>query len=294
MKFLETTSSRRAAWVASACFIFASWLACAAIGQAQGQPPKDAAETAPAKAVTTATEAAQSESLASIIMGSGVIGLLFYAVLAVFSIAALAIILERLVNLRRDKVVSPALVERLLQLVRSGQATKENLESLCRGNTTPLAIILEAGVLRAGRPISEVEKGVEEAAAWELYGLRARHRFLSVIATVAPLVGLLGTVVGMIIAFRVSASQGLGKGEMLARGIYIALLTTAIGLMIAIPCLMFAAWFNTRIDSFIREINACLTKTMPCFSRLEVAAQPAAAASTNGTHQPAEPAGAGS
>lgn len=292
MKFLETTTGRIAAWLASTGCILAVWFFCTVGVQAQNPPTDTTAASAPA---AKPADESHEESLAEIIMGGGLIGLIFYAVLAALSIAAMAIMLERLFNLRRDKVVPQAFVERLLQLVRSGQATRESLESLCQGNTTPIVLILEAGLLRAGRPISDVEKGVEEAATWEVYGLKARHKYLSVIANVAPLVGLLGTVVGMIIAFRVSAHAGLGKGEMLARGIYIALLTTAIGLMIAIPCLLCAAWFNTRIDSFVREINACLTKTMPCFSRMENSAQAASAvASTNGTRQPAEAAGASS
>jgi biopolymer transport protein ExbB len=99
--------------------------------------------------------------------------------------------------------------------------------------------------------------------------MRARNRPLSVIGSIAPLVGLLGTVVGMIFAFGEASEEGLGKAEALAHGIYLALMTTAAGLTIAIPSLLCAAWFNARVERFMREIDECLLDTMPSFARLE-------------------------
>ena len=115
----------------------------------------------------------------------------------------------------------------------------------------------------------EVEKAMEDAAAREMAAMRSRNRPLSVIGSVAPLVGLLGTVVGMIFAFRVSSLAGLGKAELLAEGIYLALLTTAGGLTIAIPCLLLVAWFNTLVERFMRDIDETLLEVMPGFTRVE-------------------------
>ena len=112
--------------------------------------------------------------------------------------------------------------------------------------------------------------------AREMAGLRARNRPLSVIGSVAPLVGLLGTVVGMIFAFRTTSQAGLGKAELMAEGIYLALITTAAGLAIAIPCLLLVAWFNSRVDRMMWQIDEQLLETLPCFAQMETTASPAA------------------
>jgi biopolymer transport protein ExbB/TolQ len=75
----------------------------------------------------------------------------------------------------------------------------------------------------------------------------------------------------MIFAFRISSQAGLGRAELLAEGIYLALMTTAAGLTIAIPCLLLNAWFNTRADKFLREIDELMLDTTPCFARIEAA-----------------------
>ena len=140
---------------------------------------------------------------------------------------------------------------------------------MCEEYTSPIASILKAGVTRAGRPLPEAEKAMEDAAAREMAAMRSRNRALSVVGSVAPLVGLLGTVVGMIFAFRVSSQAGLGKAELLAEGIYMALITTAAGLTIAIPSMLCAAWFNATADKFMRDIDEALLETMPTFTRME-------------------------
>ena len=147
--------------------------------------------------------------------------------------------------------------------------TVENFRGLCETFPSPAASILRAGVLRAGRPLPEVEKAMEDAAAREMSALRGRTKVLTIAGNVAPMVGLLGTVMGMIVAFRVTSQIGTGKAERLAEGIYIALLTTAGGLMIAIPCMLLAAWFNARTDRYFRDVDECLMDTFPSFARME-------------------------
>ena len=195
----------------------------------------------------------------------------FYLVLLTFSLAAMTIALERAVHLRRVLVMPTGFVEGMRDLVRRKADTAENLRSLCDGSSSPVANILKAGTLRAGRPLPEVEKGMEDAAAREMATMHGRNRPLSVIGSVSPLVGLLGTVVGMIFAFRVSSQAGLGRAELLAEGIYMALLTTAAGLTIAIPSLLLAAWFNGRAELFMRNIDEILLETLPGFTRMEAA-----------------------
>ena len=233
-----------------------------------GEP--DAAELEQAEASGAEAESsADDESILSLVMDSGLTGLLFMGALGLFSLVGVSVAIERLVNTRRDRIVPDDFVEQLKQVVSSDTSTPAELKAVCEGHSTPAAVILQAGVERAGRPLVEVEKAMEDAAAREMAALRSRVRPLTVAGSVAPLIGLLGTVVGMIIAFRTASQSGLGKGELLAQGIYMALVTTAAGLSIAIPSLLCAAWFNGRIEGFFRSIDRALTATFPCFARVE-------------------------
>jgi biopolymer transport protein ExbB len=199
------------------------------------------------------------------------VGVLFYLVLFVFSLVAATVTVERLFNLRLRNVVPSDFATRLREMTRRGQDSRENLQALAAGSDTPIGRVLKAAVFRAGRPWTEVEKGMDDEMAWEMAALRGRHRALSVVGSVAPLVGLLGTVIGMIFAFMVT-SQDTAAGRQaaeLGKGIYLALLTTAAGLTIAIPCLLFAARFNAKVESYMRVMNETLLCAMNSFVRLE-------------------------
>jgi biopolymer transport protein ExbB len=241
------------------------------LAQPKGEKAGEAA-AARATGPRAAAPAEEPESLGRIILEkTNWIGHLFYITLALFSVMALAVALERLVHLRRAKVVPAAFVEELRAMRTRAEDTPQRMAELCARHPSPVANILRAGLLRAGRPLQEVEKAMEDAAARELSEVRSRSRVLNVLGTVAPLVGLHGTVVGMIFAFYTSSKAGLGKAELLAEGIYLALLTTAAGLTIAIPSLLLVAWFHTRAERYFREIDEALMETFPSFARMETA-----------------------
>jgi biopolymer transport protein ExbB len=214
-------------------------------------------------------EVEKYDTLFGMIMASGASGVAFMVVLGSFSVAAATIGLERFINLTRRRILPPEATRELQELTPERHASAELFAALCLRAPSPLTNILKAGVMRAGRPLPEIEKSMEDATAKEMAKLRGSVRPLSVIANVAPLVGLLGTVVGMIDAFRVASQAGTGKAELLAQGIYLALLTTAAGLIIAIPSMLLAAYFNSRIDSLIWEADGLLINTMPGFARME-------------------------
>jgi biopolymer transport protein ExbB len=197
------------------------------------------------------------------------LGWCFYAAEGTLSIMALSCALERMFNLRRRKLMPPRFVRRLRDLLARREDTAENLLSLCEGSESPIAGILRAGVLRAGRPLPEVEKAIEDAVLRESIVQRGRNRMLGVIAAIAPMVGLLGTVVGMILAFRVTSQAGTGKAELLAEGIYLALLRTAFGLVIAVPSLYLAHFFNNRLERSMRDMVDILEDVVPTFAALE-------------------------
>jgi biopolymer transport protein ExbB len=232
-----------------------------------GKPVADPVAAAPADAAVESPPA--DDSILKLVLDTGLTGLVFMAALGLFSLMSVTVAIERLVNTRRDRIVPAAFVSELKQVMSNQQSTPFDLQGLCERYDAPVATILNSGVQRAGRPLPEVEKAMEDAAVREMGALRSRVRPLAVAGSVAPLIGLLGTVVGMIIAFKTASQAGLGKGEMLAQGIYMALVTTAAGLTIAIPSLLCAAWFNGKIETFFREIDVSLMSTFPCFARVE-------------------------
>jgi biopolymer transport protein ExbB len=125
---------------------------------------------------------------------------------------------------------------------------------VCAEQPHPQARILEAGLKRNGAPTLEVEKAVEDAGARELRRLNARLRPLAVVGVLAPLLGFLGTVFGMIQAFiDIALEDGLGRPELLAAGISQALVTTAAGLCVAIPAQAAYFWFRARVERFARR-----------------------------------------
>jgi biopolymer transport protein ExbB len=207
-------------------------------------------------------------TLWEMIVAGGPLNLAFMGFLGLISLVAAAVALERLTNLTRGKVVPPTLVRGLDEVVRTGDTRLERYQGLCEQNPSPLASVLRAGLLRVGRPLAEIEKALEDAAAREMAVLRARMRPLSVAANVAPMVGLLGTVVGMLEAFRVASQAGLGKAELLAEGIYLALETTVAGLLIAIPALLCASYFSSRSERFVREIADCMNEALPVLAQV--------------------------
>lgn len=212
---------------------------------------------------------AAPETVLDIVFGGGWINRGFMSVLGLFSLVAVAIIIERLVNLKAGKIMPPEFVEELGRLIQQRPESAAPFRRLCDLHPSPIASILRAGLLRAGRPLPEVEKAMEDAASREAARLRAKVRPLSVLASVAPMVGLLGTVVGMILAFRTVSQLEMDKTEALAEGIYLALVTTVAGLVVAIPTQLFAAWFHGRIDAFMNRIDEQLMETIPCFDRME-------------------------
>ncbi len=209
------------------------------------------------------------QTLWELIQAGGPLNMGFLVVLGLFSLVGLTVILERLVNLTAGKLIPAGFVRDLQELIRRHPDDVKLFRDLCDRYPSVSATVLKAGLLRAGRPVSEVEKAMEDTAARELGALRGRVRPLTVLSSAAPLVGLLGTAVGMILVFRTASEVGPGKAELLAEGIYLKLETTVAGLLVAIPSLLFAALFNSRTEKLMRRIDEQLMQTIPCFIRME-------------------------
>jgi biopolymer transport protein ExbB len=176
------------------------------------------------------------------------------------SIVMIAFILERLVALRRRRVFPSVLREDMQRMAVGGNLDIDEALRRCDADGSPFARLLHGCLLRADAGGFEMEAGLEEAGARVLHDLRNNGKTLSVIADVAPLLGLMGTVTGMIKAFDVVAkSNALGRTGLLAGGISEALLTTAFGLLVAVPAIIAYHIFRSRADNLVREMeDACL------------------------------------
>jgi len=183
-------------------------------------------------------------------------GVLMYPI-AFCSLVTLAFVLERLTSLRRGRVIPKPFVTRFLQQVREGELDRAEALALCEQNQSPVAAVFAGAVRKWGRPAVEVEQAIIDAGERATNGLRRHLRVFSAVSTIAPLLGLLGTVFGMIQAFNaVAVSDALGRPELLAKGVSQALLTTAFGLVVAIPALLVYYVFVSRVDHLISEIDS--------------------------------------
>ncbi len=173
------------------------------------------------------------------------------------SLVALAVIIERLIVLRRRNVIPPKFLPDLKKTLGDNGDNRDEALELCQKDGSPIANVLAAGIKRLLEPVELLEKRIQEAGQREVLKLRKYLRLLAVVASIAPLMGLLGTIFGMIIAFQTVATSGeaLGKAELLAKGIYQAMITTAAGLMLAIPVLIAYHWISAKIDALVSEID---------------------------------------
>ncbi|NUQ66184.1 MAG: MotA/TolQ/ExbB proton channel family protein, partial [Pirellulales bacterium] len=191
--------------------------------------------------------------------------------IAVCSLVMVAFVLERAISLRRGRIIPKPFVTRFVQQLADGELERDQALALCEENGSPVAQVFGAAVRKWGRPAVEVEQAIIDAGERVTNGLRRYVRVLNAVATISPLLGLLGTVTGMIRAFNtIAASDALGRPELLASGISEALLTTAFGLTVAIPSLVAYMVFISRVDQLIIEIDALGQEVVNTISAEEI------------------------
>jgi len=174
------------------------------------------------------------------------------------SIIALAIILERFWTLRKSSIAPKTLLSEVMTRLRDDRMTLDYIRSM--QGKTGLASIFAAGLLNSKHGRSAMKESVQEAASHVIHELERFMNTLGTIAAISPLLGLLGTVVGMIKVFSVLMESGAGNTALLAGGISEALLTTAAGLGVAIPALIFHRFFSRRIDELVVTMEQQSTK----------------------------------
>ncbi len=173
------------------------------------------------------------------------------------SFVAMTIVIERLVSLQKKQIIPPQFLTQVNEHLNDDNGGYAKALSYCEADGSPIATVFAAGLKRMGQPIETIEKYIVQAGEGVVFNLRKNLRSLAVIASITPLLGLLGTIFGMIAAFQTVATSGeaLGRTEVLAKGIYQAMITTAAGLMVAIPVLIAYHFFTAKIDHLVRDLD---------------------------------------
>jgi biopolymer transport protein ExbB len=173
--------------------------------------------------------------------------------IALCSIIALAIFLERLWSLRRSRVIPRDFLIEIEDLIRREKIPEAITR--CRKDNSSMANIIVAGIRNFGKRREIVKESIEEIGRREAATLERYINVVGTIAAIAPLLGLLGTVFGMIKAFNVISIQGVGNPSSLAGGISEALITTAAGLVVAIPTFVLYRYLANKADALIVEME---------------------------------------
>jgi len=171
------------------------------------------------------------------------------------SLVGLTTFIERMWSLRRSRVMPEALTREVQELAR--QKRWDDVLTRCRTINAPVARLTEAVVLHRAHVHAVLRERVEEIGRREAAALERYIPILGTVASVAPLLGLLGTVGGMIVTFQVIEAQGVQDVSVLAGGISQALITTFAGLCVGIPALVGNRYLLTRVDAYLLELEAC-------------------------------------
>ena len=187
--------------------------------------------------------------------------------LVICSFVTLVFVFERAIALRRGRVIPAPFVKRFLLQLREGKLDRDQALELCKESQSPVADVFAGAVRKWGRSSVEIEQAMIDSGERVAHGLRRYIRLFNAVATMSPLLGLLGTVFGMIHLFNdIATSDAMGRTELLAGGIAEALLTTAAGLSVAIPALCIYLYFVSRVDRLLVDIDNLGQEVVGCIS----------------------------
>ena len=197
-------------------------------------------------------------------------GLMMYP-LILASVIALAIIIERFFSLRKNKGIIPDIISVVEQF--SSFQDIELAKNICAKYKGPLSSLVRIGLENTDLERNEIKELIEDQGRQEVRNLEKGLTILETIAVISPLMGLLGTVLGMIKVFSVIKEQGIGQAAALSGGISEALITTVTGLFIGIPVLIFFNFFTKRAENFVLDIEKYSTFLLQKISHLNAGPQ---------------------
>jgi biopolymer transport protein ExbB len=196
-------------------------------------------------------EPATRRSLLDLVQAGGWVGY----VIMLLSLCGMALVVDAFMRLNEQRLVPPNLADQVHELTAKGKF--EEVLALCKTNESMLGRVIAGGLSDGKLGLDAVREGMEQAGVMEVTRLRERNGYIGLIASVAPMLGLLGTVTGMIASFRLlGEAQGTARPDELALGISQALVTTCMGLIVALPLMFFYDFFRNRITRIGHETAA--------------------------------------
>ena len=230
------------------------------------------ANPAPVPSSTAEEPLAKKPSKSIDIFALAIAGGIFMIPILGMSILAATMTIERFIGLRKERVLPEGLVTGLGSLGGAqGNFDPRKAYRLCQQFPSAAANVIRAMLLKVGRPISEIESTSTQASQREADKLYANVKWINMSAGVSTMLGLIGTIQGMILAFHQMTvmEQGADRTSVLAGGIYTALVTTFAGLAVAIPCALFSHFFEGRIQSLFHQIDELVFSLLPQLERYE-------------------------
>ncbi len=242
--------------------------------RAQEEAPAAAEQVAPGLEVTPAAEPQEaSMGFFRVVAGSGALGVVLWLALAICSVAGVAMIVDSFLTIRPSKISPQSLTDKVRAAMQEGDVMKAL--SLCQEEPGPMSNILQAGFSNVEEGFEAIQDSVGVAADMESEQLLQRVTYLNVVGNLAPMLGLLGTVQGMIFAFATLATQTAGAAQQaaLAMNISQALFTTAAGLCVAVPAVGFFYFFKNRATKIILNMEALTMDLIKVFRNVEVVSE---------------------
>jgi biopolymer transport protein ExbB len=219
----------------------------------------------PTPTINTTTEK-HVFSLWEILFSGGIVGNIIMISIFILGILALYIFLERYFFIKRASKQTPNFLENIKDFVQEGKI--QTAVDYCRTIDSPEARMIEKGLARIGRPISDISNAMQNQGQLEVSKLEKNLNILASASGAAPMLGFLGTVVGMIMAFfEISNVTGAVSPKLLASGIYTAMATTAVGLFIGIPAYFFYNILVTNVDRLVLKIQTHVNEFLDALNK---------------------------
>lgn len=188
----------------------------------------------------------------------GTFGMIIIFILFLLFIAAVYIFIERYLSITRSSQTDENFIHHIRDFVYDNKI--ESALELCRRTNSPEARMIQKGLQRIGRPLKEISDAIENTGRLELYKLERNINYLATIAGAAPMIGFLGTVIGMIMAFaEIANTEGQVDPKLLSSGIYVAMLTTAAGLMVGILAYLFYNFLVMKVEKSVHGMESSVT-----------------------------------
>lgn len=206
----------------------------------------------------TLTSTVQEVSIYDMITQGGWFGNIILFILFILFLFAIYLFVERYLSIKKSSYSDPNFIHNIRDLVHDGKINAA--VELCKRTRTPEARMIEKGILRIGRPLKEISDSIENTGKLEVYKLEKNINYIATISGAAPMIGFLGTVIGMIMSFaEIANTPGQVDPKLLSSGIYIAMFTTAAGLIVGITAYLFYNFLVMKVNKSVHQMESTVT-----------------------------------